>query len=116
MAKEKRIIIKEADITNNCTECFNQELKLTFFQKHTYNIFYHRTTDEVTYKIDCKKCGSTIYPVNWTPDIERVFNYYNKLVEPDRKSVRFTTLFFVLLLILLALIAGGLYIYLEGLI
>ena len=115
MAKEKNLVLKEADITNNCPECYNQELKLTFFQKHTYNAFYHRTTNEVTHEIKCKKCGSVIYPVNWTPDIERVFDYYNKLVSPDRPAVRFTTLFFIVMVLLLCLVAGGVYFYSESL-
>lgn len=114
MSKEKQIVIKEADITNNCPECYNQELQLTFFQKHTYNAFFHRTTGEVTHEITCKKCGSKIYPVNWTTDIERVFDYFNKLVTPDKPSIRFTTLFFVLVFISIALVAVGVYFYLEG--
>jgi len=114
MPKEKRIVIKEADITNNCPECYNQELQLTFYQKHTFNAFFHRTTNEVTHEITCKKCESKIYPVNWTPDIERVFEYFNKLVTPDRSMIRFTTLFFVLLIALIAVIAAGVYMYLEG--
>jgi|TARA_Y100001968_G_C19170108_1_gene625195 hypothetical protein len=115
MAKEKNLVLKEADITNNCPECYNQELKLTFFQKHTYNALYHRTTNEVTHEIKCKKCDSVIYPVNWTPDIERVFDYYNKLVSPDRPSVRFTTLFFIILILMIALVGAGVYFYLESL-
>ena len=116
MAKQKMVVIKEAGITNNCPECFNQELKLSFYQKHTYNPFFHITTGEITHEIKCKKCFSMIYPVNWTPDIERVFEYYNKLVEPNKTSTRYTTLFFVLLLLLIGLIAAGVYMYLEGII
>ncbi|GGG36890.1 hypothetical protein GCM10011414_02830 [Croceivirga lutea] len=116
MVKEKQIKIKEAEITNNCPVCFNQELMLTFYQKHKYTAFYQKTTDVVTNEIKCKKCSSVIYPVDWTTDIERVYEYYNKLVQPDKTSIRFTTLFFVLLLILLAAIAGGIYVYLEGII
>lgn len=116
MSKEKKIAIKEAEITNNCPECFNQELELTFYQKHTFNPFFQRTTSEVTHEIKCKKCHSIIYPVNWTPDIEKVFDYYNKLVRPDRPSVRFTTLFFIILTLALGLIAAGVYFYLEDII
>ncbi len=116
MAKEKQIAIKEAEITNNCPECFNQELKLTFYQKHTFNPLYHRTTDMVTHEIKCKKCFSIIYPVNWTDDIERVFDYYNKLVTPNKPSIRFTILFFVILVLVIGLIAAGIYMQLEGLI
>ena len=114
MAKEKQLVIQEADITNNCPECFNQELKITFYQKHTFNAFYHRTTGEVTHEIKCTKCNSIIYPVNWTPDIERVFDYYNKLVKPDRPAVRFTMLFFIILVLMLCLVAAGVYFYIEG--
>lgn len=114
MAKSKNIVIKDAEISNNCPECFNQELRITFYQKHTYNAFFHRTTDEVTHEIKCKKCFSIIYPVNWTADIERVFEYYNKLVVPDRSSLRFTTLFFVLTILAIAVVAILVYLYLEG--
>ena len=114
MSKQKQVIIKEANITNNCPECYNQELLLTFYQKHTFNAFFHRTTNEITHEITCKKCKSIIYPVNWTQDIERVFDYFNKLVTPDKVSVRFTSLFYVLLLVVLGAAAGGIYFYLEG--
>ena len=116
MGKQKMVVIKEADITNNCPECYNQELKLSFYQKHTFNAFFHKTTNEVSSEIKCKKCFSMIYPVNWTPDIERVFEYYQKLVEPEKTRIRFTTLFVVLLLLLLGLIGGGIYLYLKGII
>lgn len=114
MAKEKLRLIKQADITNNCPECYNQELKLSFYQKHSYNPFYHRITNDVTHEIKCQKCGSIIYPVNWTPDIERVFEYYNKLVSPSRKAIRFTALTFVLVALLICLVAAAVYFYLQG--
>jgi hypothetical protein len=116
MAKEKLEVIKEADLTNNCPECFNQELKLTFFQRHTYGPLFDRTTKDVTHEIKCKKCKSLIYPVTWTEDIERVYDYYQKMVAPNRASIRFTTLFYVLTLLLIIVIAAGAYIVLNGLI
>lgn len=114
MAKEKQRLIKQADLTNNCPECFNQELSLSFYQKHSHTPFYHRISNEVTHEIKCKKCNSIIYPVNWTPDIERVFEYYNKLVQPDRRAIRFTALTFVLVALLICLVAAGVYFYLQG--
>lgn len=114
MSKEKLEIIKEADITNNCPECFNQELKLTFFQKHIYTKLYHKITGEVTHELKCKTCSSLIYPVKWTDDIERSFNYYQKTVAPEKTATKYTTLFYALILILIALIGGGVYAYLEG--
>lgn len=115
MAKKNRLqLIKQADLTNNCPECFNQELSLSFYQKHFYGLLYHRITNEVTHELKCKKCNSIIYPVNWTPDIERVFDYYNKLVNPDRKAIRFTALAFVIVALLLCLVAAAVYFYLQG--
>ena len=113
MIKEKLIVIQEADLTNNCPECYNQDLTLTFYQKHTYGKLYHRTTGEITHEIRCNKCRSIIYPVNWTEDIERSFDYYKKMVTPDRISIRFTTLFYALLLLLISLVGAGIYLYLE---
>ncbi len=116
MAKEKQQVIKDAEITNNCPVCFNQELKLSFYQKHVYTAFYHKTTGEVTHEIKCKKCFSLIYPVNWTPDIERVFEYYNKLAIPEKKAIKYTPLFFIIIAVILALIGTGIYLYTEDII
>ena len=66
MAKEELEVIKEANITNNCPECFNQDMKIIFYQKHKHSKFFHQTTDEVSHQIKCNKCDSIIYPVNWT--------------------------------------------------
>lgn len=113
MAKEKLVVIKETDLNNNCPECFNQDLKLTFYQKHTYGRFFHKTTAEVTNKLVCNKCKSNIYPVSWTEDIERMFDYYQKTVTPEAKSSKPTTFFYVVILLLIALVAGGIYVYLN---
>jgi len=111
--KEKRIAIQEAGLTNNCPECFNQDMTLTFYQKHANTKLYHRITPEVTHEIKCNKCHSIIYPVKWTEDIERSFDYYRKLVSPDRASIRFTTLFFTLLLILICLAGAAVYFLIQ---
>lgn len=113
MAKEELKVIKEADLTNNCPECFNKELQLTFYQKHSYNRFYHRISGEVTHEIRCKTCHSLIYPVKWTEDIERVFDFYRKMVSPDRAQIRFTALFYILALLLISLAAVGSYLLFQ---
>tara|TARA_R110002020_G_scaffold63170_2_gene168780 strand:- start:155926 stop:156282 length:357 start_codon:yes stop_codon:yes gene_type:complete len=113
MAKEELRIIKEADLTNNCPECFNQALRLSFYQKHIYNKLYHKISSDVTHEIKCKTCESLIYPVKWTEDIERVFDYYRKMVTPDRSSIRFTALFYILVLFCIVLVAAGSYYFLR---
>lgn len=114
MAKEKMVPIKEAQLTNNCPECYHQDLKLTFYQKHTYGAFFHRTTKEVIHQIVCKKCNSMIYPVKWTDDIERLFTYYEKTVVPEKKSRKPTLLFYALFLVLIVIVAVGVYFSLGG--
>lgn len=116
MTKEKMIVIQQAELTNNCPECFNQDLTLTFLQRHTFGRLFHRTTSEVSHELRCNKCNSLIYPVKWTDDIERSFEYYRKMVKPNRASIRFTTLFYALLLLLISLVGAIIYIYLEGMI
>lgn len=98
---ERLEVIKEANLTNNCPECFNQELKLTFYQKHTYGKLFHRTSDVVTHDIRCKKCNSPIYPAQWTDDIERVFNYYQKMAVIEKTSIKYTSTFYFLLILIL---------------
>lgn len=114
MAKEKLVTLKESDIPNNCPACFNQDLRITFYQKHKYGRFYDRTTNEISHNIKCNKCRSTIYPVDWTDDIERIFEYYQKMADPEKASVRFTSLFYILALLLVALIGAGIYLLIMG--
>ena len=116
MATEKLVVIKEAELTNNCPECFNQDLKLTFYQKHRYGKLSHRTTAEVSSQVICNKCGSDIYPSKWTDDIERIYEYYQKMVTPEKASLKFTTLFYVLVFLLLAVVAATAYLFSEGII
>ena len=107
-------MIKEADLTNNCPACFNQELKLTFYQKHLISRFYNKTTTEVSHEIRCLTCGSVIYPVSWTEDIERSFEYFQKLTEPAPRSIKFTRLTFGLIGILLIVSGALAYLYYSG--
>ena len=116
MAKEKLVVIKEANITNNCPECFNQDMKLTFYQKHKHSRFVEITTSEVTNQIMCNKCGSIIYPISWTKDIERLFEYNQKMVTPEKASLRFTQFSYILLFILIALAGVAVFLYFEGII
>lgn len=114
MAKEKLIVIKEATMNNNCPECFNQDLKLTFFQKHTYGGLFHKTTGELSHTLVCNTCHTNIYPVSWTEDIERMFSYYQKTAIPAEKSSTPTFLFYILMLVIIAVVAGVLYLILNG--
>ncbi len=116
MAIEKLEVINEVALKCNCPECFNQDLKLTFYQKHKYGKLFHRTTSDITNQILCNKCGSDIYPAKWTDDIDRLFDYYKKMVTPKNASTKFTGLFYGLILFLIALIGTLIYLFSEGII
>ncbi len=116
MGKESFEVIREAPLNNNCPECFNQDLTLRFSQRHVSGKFYYRTCPEVRQELQCNTCRNTIYPVQWTEDIERSVAYYTKAVEPARPSIRFSRLFYALLLLGVALVASLAYAFLNGLI
>ncbi|MEN3323357.1 hypothetical protein VP395_06435 [Mariniflexile soesokkakense] len=84
---EKFIFIKEVDLNNNCPICYNNDgLYLTIKQKTIETSFYKAITPEIKYDMACKTCKSTIYPVNWTDDIELVFEYHKKAAIPRKPS------------------------------
>jgi hypothetical protein len=116
MAKPEFKMIKEAPLTNNCPECFNQDLTLRFYQKHLQGPLYHKVTPELKQELKCNTCGSLLYPVTWTEDIERSVEYYGKAVTPEKPSLRFRPLFYILVLLGVVLAGALAYLYLQGVI
>ncbi len=108
---KSHILLKEIALQNNCPECYSQEgLRLRFYQRFANSALVKRLTNEVSNTIVCEKCNTTIYPVQWTEDIERVHAYYTKLVKGRKASFKLTKLAYMLILLLvLALVAGVLY-------
>ncbi len=86
----KYITVKEVVLKNNCPECYNNEgLLLTFKQQFIETKFRKSITSEIKHEIECKICDTIIYPVQWTDDIERVFEYQKKAFTPKRASTYF---------------------------
>ncbi|MGB1307844.1 MAG: hypothetical protein ACPG6B_02960 [Oceanihabitans sp.] len=86
---EKHITIKEVSLNNNCPECYNTKgLQLTFKQKFIETSLYRSITNETTHEIHCNTCNTTIYPVMWTDDIERVFTYQQKAFVAKKTSTK----------------------------
>lgn len=83
------ITIKEVAINNNCPECYNTNgLQLTFKQKFKDTRFYKSLTTETAHLLFCNTCETPIYPVNWTDDIDRVFDYHQRAFEPKKASFK----------------------------
>ena len=114
MTNEKLVLLKEIALKNNCPECYNQNIVLSFYQKHKSGKFYYSITKTIENKISCNKCGSTIYPAKWTDNIERLFDYYKKLAKPEKSSFRLKPLFWVLLVLLFAAAGVCAYLFNEG--
>lgn len=105
--KENLKEIKQATLANNCPECYaNDTLSLTFYQKNVKSAFFKRATDEISNSIICQKCNSTIYPVQWTEDIERVYDFYLKSLNPEKSSFKLTGLSKWLIVIAVMVVAA----------
>lgn len=110
---DKFINLKVVKLKNNCPECYSNEgLQLTFRQRFIETKFYKSITSEIKHIIECKKCNSTIYPVQWTDDIELVFKYHHKAMVPKKASTHLKkaswlvigTVIFILVAIIIAII------------
>jgi hypothetical protein len=98
---EKFIDIKNVALKNNCPECYSiNGLRLTFKQKIKDNRFYRSTTSEISHEINCNNCNSIIYPVQWTDEIDLVFEYQKKAFTPKKSSTYLKKIFWIV-------IAGG---------
>jgi len=74
-----------AQLKNNCPVCFaNDGMVVSFKQKWKENRLLRKATNDLNYAIACEHCTSTIYPVQWTDDIERVFEFHQKMAKPER--------------------------------
>ena len=87
---EKQFItLKTVQLNNNCPECFSNEgLKLTFEQEFLETKFYKSITTNTTQNLHCNNCDTTIYPVRWTDDIDRIVDYHKKTFEPKPGSIK----------------------------
>ena len=95
---EKLITVKEVILNNNCPECFSKEgLQLTFKQKFIETPFSKSITQDITTEMDCKVCNTSIYPVSWTEDIERVYEYQLKAFTPKKASTKLKKLSWILI-------------------
>ncbi len=104
---EKLITIKEVALKNNCPECYSTKgLTLTFRQKFKETALYKSITKDIIEELVCTKCETTIYPVSWTDDIERVYNYQKKAIEPKKVSIKLKRTAWVIIIAINVLIIG----------
>ncbi|QIE59527.1 hypothetical protein G5B37_08110 [Rasiella rasia] len=103
--------IHTASLNNNCPICYGKDgLQLEFTQQKKENKFYEKALSEISSTMHCSTCNSAIFPVNWTEDIERVYEYNRKLAKPLPTAIRLKPLFYLIILAD-ALLVGALIYY-----
>ncbi|WP_250433286.1 hypothetical protein [Hanstruepera flava] len=109
---DRFITIKEVALKNNCPECYNNEgLQLTFKQKFMESNFYKSITQETKHILHCNTCNTTIYPISWTDDIERVVKYHQRAFAPKKPSFKLKKKAWLLISVTLMVLAAGIVLF-----
>ena len=96
----KKHLLHSAKINNNCPECFSTEgLEFTFSQEEKETKLYTKANGVIEELLFCSNCQHTIYPVNWTEDIERVYAYHKKLAKPKTAAYKLKPLAIIIILV-----------------
>lgn len=108
---QKSNTLHTARLKNNCPICFGRDgLELTFIQDEKENVLFHKPNHKITETLYCHNCKNTIYPVNWTEDIERVYDYNKKIAETQRQYLQVKPLFYILIITAIIIVAALSYI------
>src|SRR5690606_41664246 len=112
--RKKTNLLHTAHLKNNCPICFGTEgLELTFTQEMTETNFFKKPASEIGNKIYCHTCKNDIYPVNWTDDIERVFDYNRKIAETKKHYLKVNPLFYIVTVAIFLLLATVVYLLIS---
>jgi uncharacterized protein YbaR (Trm112 family) len=102
--------LHSARLKNNCPTCFGTDgLEFTFTQQEKENGLFFKPSAQIDESLYCHNCKSMIYPVNWTEDIERVYEYNKKIAETKREYLKVKPLFYILILLAIILVAAGIF-------
>ncbi len=107
---DKTHILHEARLKNNCPTCFGTDgLELTFSQNEKETALFKKPASKIDETLYCHNCKNTIYPVNWTEDIERVYDYNRKIAETYRRYLKVKPLFYILIILAVVVIGAVIY-------
>lgn len=113
MAKRTHILLT-SQLKNNCPTCYgNDGLEFTFTQDEKENRLIRKPSPDIEHILYCHNCKTHIYPVDWTEDIELVYEYNRKLAETKRHHLQVKPLMYILILIGLVLVGATVYILLN---
>ncbi len=102
--------IHTARLNNNCPECFGTDgLEIIFTQPEKENLFYRKPSSKIDEKLYCHTCKNTIYPISWTADIERVYDYNKKIAESNRQYLKVKPALYIAILLTIIVVAVVIY-------
>lgn len=102
--KTEQIILKEAILNNNCPECYAKgSITLAFRQKRLRSRLLTIVKPAIEESMHCSKCESSIFPGQWTKDIELVYKYHKKTIRPKPASMHFSGLSYFIFFLLTAI-------------
>lgn len=103
--EDKYFTVKEVDLNNHCPECYSTEgLHLTFKQKFVETLFYRAISNDLQHHMVCNTCNTEIFPVRWTKEIERVFEYQQRAFVPKSATFKLKRITWILLISLVILV------------
>ena len=99
-----------ARLKNNCPTCFGTDgMEFTFTQTGKETLFFKKPATKIDNRLYCHTCKNDIYPVSWTEDIERVFDYNKKIAETNKQYLKVKPLFYILVIVAIVLVAAIVY-------
>ena len=100
-------ILHIASLNNNCPVCYATDgLEISFAQEERETKFFVKTDKTVIETLYCKSCKNIIYPVNWTEDIDRIYDYHKKQAIPKSSKVRLKPISYGIILVAMLLLAS----------
>ena len=88
----------------NCPQCYSTSgLQLSFKQEWKETIWRKCTTEIVREELLCTMCKDPIYPVSWTEDIERLYDYHLKKAEKESYNKWKPLVFGVIAIVLISI-------------
>jgi hypothetical protein len=111
--EEKFFTVKEIILNNRCPECYSNEgLKLTFKQKFVENSFYRAISNDIKHTLFCHTCNTEIFPVSWTNEIERIYEYQYRALIPKSATIKLKKItWIILILAILSIIVLNIYLF-----
>ncbi len=104
-----------AHLKNNCPTCFGKNgLQFTFTQEEKETPFFRKPAVLIDETLYCNTCNNIIYPVNWTEDIERVFDYNKKIAETNKQYLKVKPLFYISVVVAIVLVAAVVYVLIPS--